>query len=80
MFYLLAQEQLWRRIRRGATPCVELLTNLELIAETEIGNLGVEVEVEQEILGLEISMNNLAKGHTRGKKKLAENSTLRLWQ
>ena len=52
-------------VRGGATPGVERLPVLKVVAETEISDLGVHIEIKEEVLSLQVTMNHLEQGRGR---------------
>ena len=52
-------------VRGGATPGVERLPVLKVVAETEISDLGVHIEIKEEVLSLQVTMNHLEQERGR---------------
>jgi hypothetical protein len=48
-----------RRVRRTAAEGVELVAGDELVTEAEVGDLDVHLGVQQQIFGLQISVDDL---------------------
>lgn len=56
---LLSLEKLWCCVRRRAAKRIQLVAQSELVAEAEICNLDIHVCVEEQVLSLEVSVNNV---------------------
>ena len=52
-------EKLWCRVGWTAAERVQLVTVDELIGEAKVGDLDVHLAVQQEVLGLQVSVDDL---------------------
>ena len=56
---ILTLEKLWRSIGRAPAKRVQLVPVDELVGEAEVGDLDVHLAVQQEVLGLQVSVDDL---------------------